>query len=250
MNAHWQVKRLGDICIIDKMQGIHRGLPYVGLEDIESHTARFIGSVKPQSVKSSTFRFSREHVLYGRLRPYLNKVIAPEFDGHCSTEVFPIRPCSALSREYLLYWFLQDEIVDRINSTCTGARMPRADVQGIMEFEFLLPSPPEQQRIVGILDHALECIVMAKGNAEKNLRNSRALFEAFIQSALAMRDQSWTDMSIEEIVPLVTEITLPTIQPKTKWSTPVSHSYEQQIWSPDRFQGKICASCRQKSMPN
>jgi type I restriction enzyme, S subunit len=38
-------------------------------------------------VRSSTFRFSSEHLLYGRLRPYLNKVLAPDFDGHRSTEV-------------------------------------------------------------------------------------------------------------------------------------------------------------------
>src|SRR4051812_13326030 len=119
MKNGWATKRFGDVCVFDKAQGIHRGLPYVGLEHIESHTARFIGSIEPQTVKSSTFRFSKKHVLYGRLRPYLNKVFAPDFDGHCSTEIFPIKPIPQLSREYLLYWLLADATVDRINATCT-----------------------------------------------------------------------------------------------------------------------------------
>jgi type I restriction enzyme, S subunit len=68
------------------------------------------------TVRSSTFKFTREHVLYGRLRPYLNKVLAPDFDGHCSTEIFPIKPLAQLSKEYLLYWLLADETVERIDA--------------------------------------------------------------------------------------------------------------------------------------
>src|SRR5207249_6048829 len=138
-----------DVDAFDKAQGSHRGLPYVVLEHLESHTARFIGSNEPQHVKSSTFRFSDKHVLYGRLRPYLNKALAPDFEGHCSTEIFPLKPRPELSREYLLYWLLAGETCDRINATCTGARMPRAQMNEVLSFEFLLPPLPEQQRIVG-----------------------------------------------------------------------------------------------------
>ena len=136
-------KRLGDVCGFDKVQGIHRGLPYVGLEHIESNTAHFIGSEEPLSVKSATFRFSKKHVLYGRLRPYLNKVFAPDFEGHCSTEIFPIKPAPELTREYLRYWLISDETKKRINGTCTGARMPRADMNEVLDFAFSLPSLPE-----------------------------------------------------------------------------------------------------------
>src|ERR1035441_865209 len=79
----WQAKTLGEVCVVDKCQGSHKNLPYVGLEHIESHTGRFLGSTEPVGVKSSTFKFSPEHVLYGRLRPYLNKVMVPDFTGHC-----------------------------------------------------------------------------------------------------------------------------------------------------------------------
>ena len=196
MKSGWQTKTLGDVCAFDKAQGIHRDLPYVGLEHIESHTGRFIGSTEPQSARSSTFRFSPEHILYGRLRPYLNKALAPGFDGHCSTEIFPIKPHPELTREYLLYWLLGDATCDRINATCTGARMPRADMNEVLSFEFPLPPLPEQQRIVGILDEAFEGIATAKANAEKNLQNARALFETHLQSVFTQRGEGWVERKL------------------------------------------------------
>ena len=199
MKKGWQTKTLGDVCAFDKAQGIHRGLPYVGLEHIESHTARFIGSGEAQPVKSSTFRFSDEHVLYGRLRPYLNKALAPDFDGHCSTEIFPLKPRPELSREYLLFWLLADETCDRINATCTGARMPRAQMNDVLGFEIPVPPLAEQQRIVGLLDEAFEGLATAKANAEKNLQNARALFESHLQSIFTQRGPGWVDRTLDQV---------------------------------------------------
>jgi len=199
MKKGWEIKTLGDVCAFDKAQGTHRGLPYVGLEHIESHTARFIGSTDAQPVRSSTFRFSDKHVLYGRLRPYLNKALAPDFEGHCSTEIFPLKPSNSLSREYLLYWLLAGETCDRINATCTGARMPRAQMNEVMGFEFPLPPLAEQHRIVGLLDEAFEGIATAKANAEKNLQNARALFESHLQSVFSQRGEGWVEKPLGEI---------------------------------------------------
>lgn len=194
----WTTKRLGDVCDFDKAQGVHRGLPYVGLEHIESNTGRFIGSFDPLPVKSSTFRFSSEHVLYGRLRPYLNKAIAPDFEGHCSTEIFPIKPSPSVSRDYLLYWLLADETMERINSTCTGARMPRADMNEVLDFEFPVPPLSEQQRIVGVLDEAFAGLATAEAQAAQNLQNARALFESHLQAVFTQRGPEWVEKTLGE----------------------------------------------------
>jgi type I restriction enzyme, S subunit len=55
----------------------------------------------------------------------------------------------------------------------------------------LVPPLAEQQRIVGILDQAFECIATAKANAEKNLQNARAIFESHLQSVFTQRDKGW-----------------------------------------------------------
>ena len=209
MKAGWQVLRLGDVCEFEKSQGIHAGLPYVGLEDIESQTARFIGSVEPQGVKSSTFKFSTQHVLYGRLRPYLNKVFAPDFDGHCSSEIFPMMPSPALSREYLLYWLLSADTVERINATCTGARMPRANMNEVLDFDIPTPPRPEQQRIVTLLDEAFAGIATAKANAEKNLQNARAIFESHLQSVFTQRGGEWAEKRLADVCAITSTLVDP-----------------------------------------
>ena len=187
MKNRWQKKTLADVCTVDKCQGIHQCLPYVGLEHIESNTGRFLGSPEPLGVKSSTFKFSSEHVLYGRLRPYLNKVMLPDFAGHCSTEIFPLKPRPELSREFLQYWFLKNTTVKQIDATSTGARMPRANMNAVLDFEFLLPPLPEQKRIVAILDEAFAGIATAIANTEKNLANARELFDSYLNAVFTQK---------------------------------------------------------------
>ena len=182
--------RLGDVCSFEKEQDVHTGLAYVGLENIGSGTGRFLGATNAVSVKSATFRFSSEHVLYGRLRPYLNKVLLPDFEGHCSTEIFPIRPGPDVSRRYLAHWLSMDATVKSIDATATGARMPRANMNAVLDFELPVPPVSEQHRIVAILDEAFEGIVTAKANAEKNSQNARELLGTGYRSIVESFDQS------------------------------------------------------------
>jgi len=151
--AKWDEKKLEEIADIKKIKNTKKGLPYVGMEDIESNTARFLGALKPKNVKSSSFYFSADHILYGRLRPYLNKILLPDFEGHCSTEIFPIKVRQEIDKRFLFYWFIQNKTVQAINKTCTGTRMPRANMKEIFNFLINFPkSITEQRAIVGRLD--------------------------------------------------------------------------------------------------
>jgi type I restriction enzyme, S subunit len=177
-----KIVKFGDVCSLDRIHNKGATLPYVGLEDIVSGEGRFTGSTEPKRVQSSTFKFTSEHILYGRLRPYLNKVYLPAFNGHCSTEIFPIRPAPNADRRYLYYWLSMDSTVKEIALTSTGARMPRANVDAILEFPIPLPSLPEQQRIVAILDEVFAGLATATAHAERNLKNARELFESYVDS--------------------------------------------------------------------
>jgi type I restriction enzyme S subunit len=195
----WQGKRLGDVCEIENERHSGGAAPYVGMEDIESGTGVFLGALLPTEVKSQTFRFSPAHVLYGRLRPYLNKVIMPEFAGHCSTEIFPLKPRPTLDRRFLFYWLTSASIVKKIDGTCTGARMPRANLNAVLDFDFALPPLPEQRRIVAILDEAFTGLEVTRANAEKNLQNARELFERYLLSVVRQGGLGWKDMTLKEI---------------------------------------------------
>jgi type I restriction enzyme S subunit len=195
----WQGRRLGDVCAIENERHGGGPAPYVGMEDIESGTGVFLGALSPTEVKSQTFRFSPAHVLYGRLRPYLNKVIMPEFAGHCSTEIFPLKPRPTLDRRFLFYWLTSASIVKKIDGTCTGARMPRANLNAVLDFDFPLPPLPEQRRIVAILDEAFAGLDAIRANAERNLKNAREVFDSQLTSTFIQGHPGWSEQTLQAI---------------------------------------------------
>ena len=144
----WTDCNLKDVCKFDKIKNKRLDLPYVGLEHIESNTGNFIGSLDSRQVKSSTFHFNSKHILYGRLRPYLNKVLIPDFEGHCSSEIFPILVNDSIKREFLFFWLISSDTVKKINATCTGARMPRANMNELIKLNFSFPSIDKQEALV------------------------------------------------------------------------------------------------------
>ena len=174
----WEEKALAEVCFVEKNRHKLDNISYVGLEDIESGTGRFIGSLRPRNAASATFTFTSDHILYGRLRPYLNKVLTPDFSGHCSSEIFPVKTYPCLEKKFLYYWLTQKSIVDKIDQTSTGARMPRANMAEVLNFNFFLPPLLEQKRIVAKLDvlrvetQRLEAIYQQKLTALTELKQS------------------------------------------------------------------------------
>ena len=150
----WKTAKLGDIVTYEKVNGQGSNLPYVGMEHISSETMELVGSLEIPEKTSSTFKFDERHVLFGRLRPYLKKVFVPGFDGQCSTEIFCILPSDKVDKRFLAHWLLHPKVSTRINETSTGARMPRANMNAILDFDIPLPPLAEQQRIVAKLDAA------------------------------------------------------------------------------------------------
>ena len=195
----WKIKKLEDVCEYDKSKHNGGSLPYVGLENIEPATGKYLGDFEPSTVKSSTFRFSSSHLLYGRLRPYLNKVLMPDFDGHCSTEIFPIKLKDDILRKYLFYWLIMDSTVTKIDATWTGARMPRANMVEVIKFKIPIPSLSEQKQIVAILDQVFRAIDQAKANIERNIENAKELFQSKLNEVFSQRGEGWECLRLCDI---------------------------------------------------
>ena len=157
-------------------------LPFIGMEHIEPHTMRLLRTVPAHTLKSSAVHFWPGDILYGRLRPYLNKVYRPDFEGLCSAEfiVFP----SSLSFEtrYLQYLLNSTAFVSFASHLNEGER-PRVDFGMLKSYPVPLPPFSEQTRIVEEIESRfsqLDAGVAALERAKANLKNYRA---SVLQSA-------------------------------------------------------------------
>lgn len=129
----------------------------VNLDDIESHTGRLLQrKLQPFSkAGTSTHWFDQSHVLYSKLRPYLNKVLLPSEKGLGTSELVPLLPDpKRLSREYLAYYLRSDKFLNWISGQTSGAKMPRVTMKVFWEHEIPLPPLAEQKQIAAILDAA------------------------------------------------------------------------------------------------
>ena len=155
----WPTGALDSIAIFDR-QSIHpseaeAATPYLGLEHLDGDGGiDCIQTVGSAGLKSNKFRFSDRHVLFGKLRPYLRKIVRPEFSGVCSTDIIPILPKDGVSRDYVFYFLRTPDIVNLATSRCSGANLPRLGPKQLASFEIPLPPLAEQKRIAGILDAA------------------------------------------------------------------------------------------------
>ena len=155
----WPLVRLSDVAQIDREgvapTDIVGGTIYVGLEHIELGGRLLnVQPVANGDLASTKFRFTRNYVLYGKLRPYLAKIALPDFEGICSTDILPVLPGQTLDRNYLTYFLRQPSMVEYAAAQADGANLPRLSSKSLAQFELPLPPLEDQRRIAAILDAA------------------------------------------------------------------------------------------------
>lgn len=150
----WVRLNLGSVCSLGsaRIQPEDAGnVPCVGLENIvrDKHVIEGFGAAsESRSIKS---KFEEGDILYGRLRPNLNKVAIAAFDGICSTDILVIRPLMAVRAEFLLEVLACSDFVEYAKSLAKGINLPRVSAQDLMAYEVLVPPLEEQVRIVSAL---------------------------------------------------------------------------------------------------
>ena len=156
-------------------------LPYLGLEHIEAGTGRILSHPRISSEgKSTTFSFDARHVLYGKLRPYLNKVAVPEIPGRCSTEIVPILPVD-VDRDFLAFLLRTNRVVDAAMTNKTGSRMPRADMEALLKLKVRIPTSLKRQNNIA---RSLQVQILEVETAKKNARAQWMLLRSIRQAAL------------------------------------------------------------------
>ena len=190
----WRLAELGEICQPDRVaitrsDEAYATMPYLGLEHIEPATGRILvdePDAQASDSKSTNFRFTEEHVLYGKLRPYLNKVALPEFSGRCTTEIIPLRPTS-VERRWLAWLLRRQEAVDHAMRGKTGSRMPRASMPDFLAMKVAVPPLQEQRRAIARLERQFSAAARARTAMSSGIAALSALAAALLRDTFPLR---------------------------------------------------------------
>jgi type I restriction enzyme S subunit len=154
----------------------HPLLRFVGMEHVEAHTMRVLSTVPASEMRSTAEYFEPGDVLYGRLRPYLNKVFCADFTGLCSGEFIAFRKVEHVASKYLLYFLNSWEFVSFASHLNEGDR-PRVSMDQLVGYPFPLAPLPEQHRIVAEIETQftrLDAGVAALKRVQAKLRRYKA----------------------------------------------------------------------------
>jgi len=150
----WEVVRLKDISEQRKEivlpEEVNPLTPYIGLEHISSGVTKIKNFGKAGDVKSSKFKFFKNDILYGKLRPYLDKAVIAEVNGVCSTDIIIIKAVKCIP-SFLIYLLHTKDFINYATATMTGTNHPRTSWPAISKFNLPLPPTEEQQKIAEIL---------------------------------------------------------------------------------------------------
>ena len=154
---HWIIERLKASVdnILEIKSGRDQTDTYLALEHVESWTGR-IRRVSSDSVSDNQLkRFRPGDVLFGKLRPYLAKVARPANGGLCVGEFLILRPRHEnVLAAYIEQILCSKPIIDTVNGSTFGAKMPRAEWHFMGAIAIVRPPLAEQAAIVRFLDHA------------------------------------------------------------------------------------------------
>ena len=147
-NPHnWQCLSLLDIAEIDTTMVTdyekYADYPHIGIDSIEKNTGRLFGyrTIAEDGVISGKYLFTAKHIIYSKIRPNLNKVALPDFEGLCSADAYPILPKETVClRIYLGYVMRSEFFLDYILPFSRRANMPKVNKEQLSGF--VLPVPP------------------------------------------------------------------------------------------------------------
>jgi restriction endonuclease S subunit len=160
---------------------------YIGMEHIEKETGRLLDMpiVKGKEIKSQTIKVPKDFIVYGKLRPYLNKywINQTEYDNIiCSSEFFVFDIDNGINKLFFKNVLSSKIIQDQISDKTSGARMPRINEEIFFNLQFPLP-PIETQNIIALnISNLISNIEKSKVDAGNLRLEAEQVFENAIFS--------------------------------------------------------------------
>ena len=173
---HWEKCRFKDFITLVTKPSLSE--TKIGLENIESGTGRFIET--DSEFEGNGVEFFENDVVYGKLRPYLQKVWLATFKGNAVGDFFVFREKKNSCSHYLKYLLLSDGFTKEADGATVGAKMPRVSSDFILTMRYYLPNRDEQVEIAEYLDRRCGEIDKQIGAVTKQIELLREYKQALI----------------------------------------------------------------------
>ncbi len=166
---------------IDPQQ--HTGpVNYFGLENIESQTGKKIGNTASTygAIKSTKTSFKAGDVLYGKLRPNLNKVHLATEDGICSTDIYVLRFANAALANISVHYLRSKPFNDAVLQTVSGQQLPRTSWTAMGQIPVPVFTAAQQTALLGQVDAANQTITAAQTTITTAPAQKQAILQKYL----------------------------------------------------------------------
>ncbi len=154
---HWGIRKIKHIAtLVSEKSTPETDAIKISPENVESETGKVLDFYS--SYDSIGVKFQAGDVLFNKLRVYLSKVIFAEYSGYSLGEMIVIRTSLQQMGKYLFYLMLSSRFIEYCNSISEGVKMPRTDVNDILNAHIPLTPYQEQAQIVKFLDRKTQQI--------------------------------------------------------------------------------------------
>lgn len=213
MKTNWQTKKLSDVCFFQEGPGIRKyeykknGYPIINVRCVQDGYIDLSNAqaVDPKFIKEKWAHFQVEEgdILFTTSGTIGRTAMATKDDLPLLMNTSVVRFKSLDQKEldkYFLAWLLRSpKFIEEVKSYSSGTAQKNVGPTHLKLISISYPSLLEQRRIVKILDEAFEKIEKAKENAEKNLQNSKELFESYLQNIFANPEKDWEEKKLGEV---------------------------------------------------
>ena len=179
----WEVTKLKYLSTFPIEKNARTDSPYIGLENIESWTGKYVSS-DSQYDKSQALAFFENNILFGKLRPYLAKVFCASNDGCCSSEFCILNFSSSVNIRYFWNLLISPTFIDHVTKSTYGTKMPRANTDFIKNICVPVPPRIEQDRIALYLDVTSAKIDSLISETRSSIEEYKKLKQAVITQAV------------------------------------------------------------------
>ena len=180
----WSVVGFKEIAIIDGNMTTdykkYANYPHIGIDSIEKETGKLNGyrTIAEDGVISGKYVFTAKHIIYSKIRPNLNKVALPEFDGLCSADAYPILPIEEkCNRIFLAYNMRSQFFLDYILQFCNRTNLPKVNRREVEGFKTPLPPIELQNKFADFVEQTEK----TKASISQSLEKLETLRKALMQ---------------------------------------------------------------------